>query len=333
MKTVIIAEAGVNHNGSPETAVALVDAAAQSGADFVKFQTFSAENIATAAVQKVNYQKLSTDTNESQLDMLRRLELSKKQHSQLVKRSKQLGIRFLSTGFDTLSIDMLCELGVEYLKVPSGEITNLPYLRYVAGKNIPVILSTGMANMAEIASAIDVFESVGLKRSNLTVLHCSTEYPTPMELVNLNAMQTIRNAFHVEVGYSDHTRGIEVPIAAVALGATVIEKHFTLDRGMAGPDHAASLEPNELQSMVTAIRNIERAMGDGLKRANEREKSNIIGVRKSIVARIQIQKGETLTAGNLAVKRPGSGLSPMLWDQLIGSKAVRTFERDELIEW
>ncbi len=333
MKTVIIAEAGVNHNGSLETAISLVEAAVDSGADYVKFQTFSVERTTTAKAKKLAYQKATADSNDSQQDMLRRLELSQKNHLQLARRCEQVGIKFLSTGFDELSVDLLCDMGVDYLKIPSGEITNLPYLRHIAGKNKPVILSTGMANMAEVALAIEVLENSGLNRSNLKVLHCSTEYPTPMELVNLSAMKTIRNAFHVEVGYSDHTQGIEVPIAAVALGASVIEKHFTLDRGMDGPDHAASLEPGELQNMVTAIRNIERAMGEGIKRPNEREKSNIIGIRKSIVARIQIQKGETLTADNLAVKRPGNGISPMLWDHLIDSKAVRTFAIDELIEW
>ena len=332
MKTLIIAEAGVNHNGDLVLARKLIDVAVEAGADMVKFQTFSADRLVTAHARKADYQNQTTDAGESQHAMIRRLELTRDMHEALVAHCKSRGIQFFSTGFDQDSIDLLVELGLDCFKIPSGEITNLPYLRHVGRYGKPVMLSTGMATLGEIEAALNMLEQAGTPRNRITVLHCNTEYPTPMIDVNLHAMLTIRDAFDVAVGYSDHTLGIEVPIAAVALGATVIEKHFTLDRNLPGPDHKASLEPDELKAMVTAIRNIEQALGDGIKRTSLSEVKNMVIVRKSLVAACVIRAGELFSETNLTVKRPGTGLSPMHWDQVLGRKAPRDFARDELIE-
>jgi N,N'-diacetyllegionaminate synthase len=332
LKTLIIAEAGVNHNGDLATARRLIDVAAEAGADLVKFQTFSADRLVTGYAGKAGYQTLTTDVDESQFDMIRRLELTRDMHEALIAHCKSRGIRFFSSAFDSYGVDLLVELGIDRFKIPSGEITNLPYLRHVGRYGKPVILSTGMATLGEIEAALDTLEQSGTRRERLTVLHCNTEYPTPMADVNLRAMLAIRDAFGVAVGYSDHTLGIEVAIAAVALGATVIEKHFTLDRAMRGPDHKASLEPDELKAMVSAIRNIEQAMGDGIKRPSASEAKNRLAARKSLVAARAIRAGELFSEVNLAVKRPGAGLSPMRWDDVIGRKAPRDFAPDELIE-
>jgi len=331
-KVLIIAEAGVNHNGSLETATKLVDVAAKAGADMVKFQTFSADRLVTASACKAEYQNQTTSATESQFDMIRKLELSRKMHEDLFAYCRQSGIEFFSTGFDTKSIDMLVELGLEKFKIPSGEITNLPYLRHVGQFGKPVILSTGMATLGEIEAVLEVLETSGTPRSQITVLHCSTEYPTPIDNVNLRAMISIREAFGVAIGYSDHTLGIEVPIAAVALGATVIEKHFTLDRNLPGPDHGSSLEPEELKEMVKAIRNIENALGNGIKRPSQSELKNRQIARKSLVAATFIRAGECFTKTNLTVKRPGTGISPMRWDEILGKKSPYDFSSDELIE-
>ncbi len=332
MKTLIIAEAGVNHNGDLALARQLIDVAAEAGADLVKFQTFSADRLVTTHARKANYQTQTTDAGESQHAMIRRLELTRDMHEALIAHCKSRGIRFFSTGFDPDSIDLLVELGFDCFKIPSGEITNLPYLRHVGRYGKLVILSTGMATLSEVEAALDILGQAGTPRERITVLHCNTEYPTPMADVNLRAMLTIRDAFGVAVGYSDHTQGIEVAIAAVALGATVIEKHFTLDRNLPGPDHKASLEPDELKAMVVAIRNIEQAMGDGIKRPSLSEAKNKPIARKSLVAACAIRAGEVFSETNLAVKRPGTGLSPMRWDEVQGLKAPRDFTTDELIE-
>lgn len=332
MKTVIIAEAGVNHNGDLVLARQLIDVAAEAGADLVKFQTFSADRLVTTHAIKADYQTKATDAGESQHAMIRRLELTRDMHEALIAHCKSRGIQFFSTGFDPESIDLLVELGLDCFKIPSGEITNLPYLRHVGRYGKPVILSTGMATLGEIEAALAVLEQAGTSRDHITVLHCNTEYPTPMADVNLRAMLTIRDAFAVAVGYSDHTAGIEVSIAAVALGATVIEKHFTLDRNLPGPDHKASLEPNELKAMVAAIRNIEQALGDGIKRPSVSELKNKPIARKSLVAACAIRAGELFSETNLVAKRPGTGLSPMRWEEVLGRKAPRDFARDELIE-
>ena len=331
-RVLVIAEAGVNHNGDPLLARRLVEEAARAGADLVKFQTFSADRLVTRSARKANYQKQTTDAAESQHAMIRRLELSEEAHRMLAEHCRQHGIGFFSSGFDVPSIDLLAALGLDRFKIPSGEITNLPYLRHIGRLGKPVILSSGMSLLDEIESALRVLEAAGTRRELITILHCNTEYPTPMTDVNLRAMLTIRDTFGLEVGYSDHTNGIEVAIAAVALGATVIEKHFTLDRNMPGPDHRASLEPDEFKAMVLAIRNIEQALGDGIKRPSPSESKNLPIARKSVVAARRISAGETFSAGNLAVKRPGSGISPMRWDEVIGQIARRDFERDELIE-
>lgn len=331
-RTLIIAEAGVNHNGDMSLAKRLVDVAAEAGADLIKFQTFNAGRLVTREARKAEYQLRSTDGAESQFEMLRRLELSDADHRQLIDHCRQRGIGFFSTGFDIESVDQLVQMGVRQFKVPSGEITNLPYLRHISRYGYTVILSTGMATMGEIEAAIEVLESAGTPRHDIKVLHCTTEYPTPMSEVNLRAMQSIAAAFGVDVGYSDHTRGIEVAVAAVALGATVIEKHFTLDRNLPGPDHKASLEPDELKAMVAAIRNIEIAMGDGIKRITESERKNRPIARKSLVASTRIKAGEPFSAENLACKRPGSGISPMRWDEVLGRRAPRDFSTDEMIE-
>lgn len=333
MNTLIIAEAGVNHNGDIELARRLVHAAAEAGADLVKFQTFVASRIATAAAPKADYQKETTGTAESQQDMIARLELSRADHEVLIAECEAAGIGFFSTGFDEESLDLLVDLGIDRIKIPSGELTNLPLLRHAAAKGLSVILSTGMADMAEIGEALAALEAGGVARADVTVLHCNTEYPTPMADVNLNAMRSIGDSFGVAIGYSDHTMGIEVPIAAVALGATVIEKHLTLDRSMPGPDHAASLEPGEFAAMVSAIRHIEQAIGgDGVKRPSPSEAKNIAIARKSIVAARAIRAGEAFSDANLTAKRPGTGISPMRWDEVIGRPAPRDFAADELIE-
>jgi N,N'-diacetyllegionaminate synthase len=332
VKTIIIAEAGVNHNGDPQLAHRLIDVAAGAGADRVKFQTFRADCLVTNRAAKAPYQVRATGDHESQHAMLHRLELSREMHVELIDHCKARGIEFFSTGFDPASVDLLVELGATSFKIPSGEITNLPYLRHVGRHGKPVILSTGMSTLGEIEAALTVLEQSGTRRDQITVLHCTTEYPTPMAEVNLRAMQTIREAFGVAVGYSDHTPGIEVAIAAVALGASVIEKHFTLDRTLPGPDHKASLEPAELSAMAKAIRNIELALGDGIKRPTESEAKNKPIARKSLVAAQAIHAGEVFSEANLAVKRPGSGVSPMSWDQVLGRKAPRDFAADELIE-
>ena len=330
--TLIIAEAGVNHNGDMGLAKRLIDVAADAGADLVKFQTFSAERLATQSAPKADYQNQTTDRVESQFAMLKQLELSMQMHEVLIAHCQQRNIGFFSTGFDIQSLDYLVSLGAERFKIPSGEITNLPYLRHVGGLGKPVILSTGMATLGEIEAALEVLEMAGTPRTQITVLHCNTEYPTPMQDVNLRAMCGIRDAFGVAVGYSDHTAGIEVPIAAVALGATVIEKHLTLDRNLPGPDHKASLEPDEFAAMVHSIRNIEQVMGDGIKRPSPSEAKNMPIARKSLVAAKQIRAGEQFTAENITAKRPGTGITPMRWDEVIGRVAARDYAADELIE-
>ena len=332
-KTFIIAEAGVNHNGKVELAYKLIDVAVEAGADAVKFQTFRAENIVTKHAEKAEYQKETTNNNESQYEMIKNLELSKKQHIELMQYCMKKEIQFLSTPFDLDSISLLHELNIPLFKIPSGEITNYPYLKKIALLNKPLIMSTGMATLAEVDDALRVLFKFGLARDLITLLHCNTEYPTPIKDVNLKAMQTMKSAFPgVKVGYSDHTLGIEIPIAAVALGATVIEKHFTLNRNMPGPDHRASLEPNELKQMVQVIRNIEMALGDGIKDVSESEKQNKLVARKSIVAKIIICKGDVFSENNLTVKRPGIGISPMRWEEVIGKAVKKDFQEDELID-
>ena len=331
MKVYIIAEAGVNHNGDPALAERLVDAAAEAGADAVKFQTFTAERLVTRTAARAAYQITNTGSDASQFEMLRSLEVSEGMHRVLKARAESRGIAFLSTPFDVSSIALLARLGLQTLKIGSGEITNLPCLRAIGRLGKLVILSTGMADLEEVRAALNALVSAGTPKDQITVLHCHTDYPTAMEDVNLRAMITMRESLGIAVGYSDHTLGIEVPIAAVALGATVIEKHFTLDRTMRGPDHVASLEPGELSAMVRAIRNIEAALGDGVKRPTPREAVNVAVARKSIVAARDIAAGEHFTEENLTVKRPGGGLSPMVLDRVIGQYAPRTFTADEPI--
>jgi len=333
-ETIIIAEAGVNHDGNITIAKQLIDVAVLAGVDYVKFQTFKAEKLVSKLAKKADYQIANTKNNdESQLDMLKKLELSKEDHILLINYCKEKCISFFSTAFDLESLQYLADIGLTLVKIPSGEITNLPYLRKAANLFQKVIISTGMATLSEIGEAIEVFTSEGIMLKDIIVLHCTTEYPTPMEGVNLKAMQTIAKHYNVEVGYSDHTEGIEVPVAAVALGACVIEKHFTLDKQMDGPDHKASLEPDELIAMVKAIRNIEKATsGDGIKKPASSELKNIAIARKSIVASQNIHKGSIFSEVNLTTKRPGTGISPMLWDSLIGKIAKQDFDADDLIE-
>lgn len=330
----IIAEAGVNHNGSVETAKRMIDKAVEAGADVIKFQTFKSEKLVSKSAKQAEYQKknIANAENDSQLDMLRKLELSESDHNELMDYCAKKQIRFFSTAFDMESIDYLHSLQVGLWKIPSGEITNYPYLKKIAGFSEPVILSTGMCELQDVSEAISVLCDNGLRKEQISLLHCNTEYPTPFEDVNLLAMNELREKFGVRVGYSDHTKGIEVPIAAVALGAEIIEKHFTLDRNMEGPDHKASLEPDELKAMVAAIRNIERALGNGHKRVSESERKNIAVARKSIVAARDIKTGEVFSETNLTVKRPGSGISPMRWEEVIGKIAKKDFQEDELIE-
>ena len=331
-KVIIIAEAGVNHNGNYDLAVKMIHEAKRAGADYVKFQTAVPELVISTFAPKAEYQKETTGADESQLDMCRAIHLPLTDYVKLAAICKEEGIGFMSTPFDLVSIDVLEELDMDYWKIPSGEITNLPYLRKIASKHRPVIMSTGMCEMQEIADALAVLEAGGLTRDQITLLHCNTQYPTPFADVNLAAMHTIAATFGTKVGYSDHTRGIEVPIAAVVMGAKVIEKHFTLDCNMEGPDHKASLEPHQLKAMVDAIRNVEEAIGSAEKHATASETPNKEVARKSIVAARAIAKGEVLTEENITVKRPGNGISPMLWDSVIGTKAKRDFIYDELIE-
>lgn len=332
MRTLIIAEAGVNHNGDIRIAKKLIAAAAAAGADMVKFQTFSAKNLVSSSAPKAEYQKKATGSGESQLEMIQKLELSREDHAVLIRECNAHKIGFFSTAFDFQSFDLLMELGcLEQIKIPSGELTNLPLLRYMSRFGKPLLLSTGMANLGEIEAAIEAIEAAGTPRHLITVLHCTTEYPTPLEDVNLQAMVTMKKAFGVSTGYSDHTPGIEISIAAVALGAAVIEKHFTLDRSLPGPDHKASLEPHELKAMVEGIRNVERALGNGIKRPSVSELKNKPIARKSLVAIRPIRAGEIFSAENLGTKRPGTGLSPMRWDEVIGRTATKDFAVDEMI--
>ena len=332
--TLIIAEAGVNHNGSLEMAKQLVDKAVEAGVDYIKFQTFKASKLVTRTAKQAEYQQKNIGKGEdSQYQMLKKLELSPEDHEELIAYCKERGIKFFSTAFDFDSIEYLHSLNLGLWKIPSGEVTNYPFLNRIAAYNEKTILSTGMCDMHDVRASVDALYKNGLSKENLILLHCNTEYPTPFEDVNLKAMDALRKEFGVEVGYSDHTKGIEVPIAAVALGATVIEKHFTLDRNMEGPDHKASLEPDELKAMVSAIRNIEKAVGgDGTKHVSESEKKNIAIARKSIVAACDIKAGELFTEKNLTVKRPGSGISPMRWEEVLGQKAKKDFNEDELIK-
>lgn len=332
-KVLIIAEAGVNHNGSLENAFKLIDAAVDAGVDYVKFQTFKSENLVSMSAKKADYQIQNTgNSTDSQYEMLKKLELSHENHELLIDYCKQKNIQFFSTAFDLDSLQYLKEIGLDFVKIPSGEITNLPYLRKAAQLFNKVILSTGMCTMEDIEDAVNVFLAEKISKENITILHCNTEYPTPMSDVNLKAMLSIKQEFGTDIGYSDHTLGIEVPVAAVALGASVIEKHFTLDNTMEGPDHAASLEPHQLKEMVKAIRNIEQAIsGDGIKKPSESEMKNIAIARKSIVASAQISKGEIFTEENLTIKRPGTGISPMKWDEVIGKVASKDYSTDDLI--
>lgn len=332
-KVIIIAEAGVNHNGSLKNAFRLIDVAVEAGVDYIKFQTFKATDLVSKNAGKAEYQKKnSVIPEESQLDMLKKLELSEDDHFKILDYCKLKGVAFFSTAFDLTSLEFLHNIGLRLVKIPSGEITNLPYLRKAAELFEKVIISTGMATIEEIGQAFEVFKKQGIANENITILHCNTEYPTPMEDVNLRAMLQIQNCFQTEIGYSDHTLGIEVPIAAVALGASLIEKHFTLDNNMSGPDHKASLNPQELIELVRSIRNIEKALdGSGVKEPTNSELKNKAIARKSIVAKKDIKVGEILTEDNLTIKRPGNGISPMEWDNIIGLKAIKNFERDEII--
>lgn len=331
-KVVIIAEAGVNHNGSIDLAYQLVDAAVEAGVDYIKFQTFKAEKLVTQDAPQAEYQTANTGLADTQLAMLKKLELSEEQHSLLIDYCKQKSIQFFSTGFDIESLEYLKSIGLSLVKVPSGELTNLPYLRTAALLFSEVILSTGMATMQEIKDAIAVFLDQGIAPEKITVLHCTTEYPAPFQDVNLRAMQTIANELHVAIGYSDHTEGIAIPVAATALGAQIIEKHFTLDKTLPGPDHKASLEPHELKQMVQSIRQVEQALlGNGIKEPAPSEIKNIAIARKSIVAKKEIQQGEVFSEDNLTTKRPGTGISPMRWEDVIGQKANRDFRENELI--
>ncbi len=327
----IIAEAGVNHNGHMNIAKSMIEIAAHAGADCIKFQTFKPEELVSKYAKKAGYQKENLiDTDDSQLNMLKRYELSVDDHLLLMEHCKKHGIEFLSTPFDLQSITLLDQLNISKWKIPSGEITNYPYLNTISKSTKPILLSTGMSTMEEIDDALQILRQYG--NNDITLLHCNTQYPTPFESVNLMAMQTMKERFGLCVGYSDHTEGIEIPIAAVALGASVIEKHFTLDKAMEGPDHCASLNPEELLAMVTAIRHIEKAVGDGIKKPSASEMPNIEVVRKSIVASCRIEKGEVFTEKNITVKRPATGISPMKWNAVLGQSALRNFEEDECIE-
>lgn len=331
-RVLIIAEAGVNHNGSLELAKQLIDKAVEAGVDIIKFQTFKSEKLVSKAAKQAEYQQRNIGKkDEGQFAMLKKLELSQADHEELIAYCNKKGIHFFSTAFDMDSIDYLHSLNMGLWKIPSGEITNYPYLRKIAQYKEPVILSTGMCELYDIEAAMNVLLEFGVKKEHITILHCNTEYPTPFEDVNLKAMLEIEEKFGVQIGYSDHTKGIEVPIAAVALGATVVEKHFTLDKNMEGPDHKASLEPDELKAMVSAIRNIEQALGTGNKTISESERKNIEIARKSIVAARSIQVGELLTEENLTVKRPGTGISPMRWNEVVGTYAIQSFNEEDPI--
>lgn len=332
MKVIIIAEAGVNHNGSLKMAKQMVLAAKEAGADYIKFQTGVPEKVISKFAEMADYQKINTGIKESQLDMVRKIMLPQENFKVLKDYCELQNIGFLSTPFDLSSIDVLAELDMDYMKVPSGEITNLPYLRRIARLRMPVILSTGMSTLGEIENVIQILFDNGLVKEQISLLHCNTEYPTPMVDVNLKAMLTLKQCFGVRVGYSDHTQGIEVSLAAVALGAEIIEKHFTLDKTLPGPDHVASLDPEELKVMVHSVRNIEKALGDGEKRVSNSERKNLFIARKSIIAARNIKVGEMFTEENLTVKRPGNGINPMKWDDVIGKSAKRDFVEDELIE-
>ena len=332
MSVFIIAEAGVNHNGSIKLAKELIDVAVESGADAVKFQTFKAENLVSKDAQKADYQKQTTDASESQFDMIKKLELDVNAHKELLAYCQEKDIMFLSTPFDHESIDLLSDLGLQIFKIPSGEITNLPYLRHIGSLGKKVVLSTGMSNIKEVGDALNILINAGTSKDNITVLHANTMYPTPMEDVNLNAMLTIQKEFDVDIGYSDHTLGIEVDIAAVAMGASCIEKHFTLDKTMDGPDHKASLDSEELKAMVVAIRNIEKALGSSEKKPSPSETVNIDVARKSIVANCAIKKGDILSEKNISTKRPGIGINPMKWDDVLGGIAIKNYQKDELIK-
>jgi N,N'-diacetyllegionaminate synthase len=330
---VIIAEAGVNHNGNLQMAKELVQMAAKCGADYVKFQTFKADRLVTESAPKADYQIQNQDKEQgSQIDMLKRLELSNTDHVELLAECERHSIKFLSTGFDVESIEYLIDLGIELIKIPSGEVTNFPLLSYVGSKNMPTVLSTGMSTLQEVKQAAKVLFDHGLDKAKLTVLHCNTEYPTPMDDVNLRAMLTIKNELQVDIGYSDHTTGIEVAIASVAMGASIIEKHFTLDKSLPGPDHRASLEPDELCKMISSIRNIEKALGSPIKIPSPSEEKNKVVARKSIVASKDIQEGELFSPSNLTTKRPGDGVSPMRWNEYVGKKSDRSYTKDERIE-
>jgi len=334
-KVLIIGEAGVNHNGDINLAKKMIDAAVDADVDYVKFQTFKTDHSITRKAKKANYQILNTfDNIESQFDMVKKLELSPQNHIELIEYCNLKKIKFSSTAFDIESVKYLNDLGLDFFKIPSGEITNYPYLKAIAACKKPVILSTGMCYEFEIRAAIDLLIKYGLNKNQISILHCNTEYPTPMEDVNLRAMLTIKDKFNLTIGYSDHTLGVEVPIAAVALGAQIIEKHFTLDRSLPGPDHLASLEPQELKQMVIAIRNIEKALsGNGVKAPSESEKKNIEIARKSIVAKTKISKGVVFSELNITTKRPGYGISPMLWNEVIGKIAIKDFKEDDLIHF
>ena len=332
LSTLIIAEAGVNHNGSLKIAKNLIDIASSAGADIVKFQTFKTEDIVIKEAKKANYQSKNTSTDETQYQMLKNLDLSYEEFAILKLYCDEKDIEFLSTAFDFDSLDFLVNLGIKRIKIPSGEITNLPYLRKASTYSLPIILSTGLSNLEEVGEAINIIIQSGLDKNNITILHCTSDYPAPLESVNLNAMKTIEKEFGVRIGYSDHTNNLEVAVAAVSLGASVIEKHFTISKDNIGPDHKASLEPMELEQMISSIRNIEIAMGSKEKKPSESELQNLDVIRRSIVAKKVIKRGDLLTVHNIMTKRPGSGVSPMHWDQMIGTEATRDYEKDEFIE-
>ena len=329
--TLVIAEAGVNHNGSIDLAKKLIDEASNAGADIIKFQSYNTDLLTTKSAKKANYQKNSNLQDESQFDMLRKYELNKSDHIELQSHCNKKNISFLSTPFDTDSVKMLAGLGMRLFKVPSGEVTNLPYLRLIGSYGLPVILSTGMCTFKEVEQCVEILLKSGLCKEKLTILHCNTEYPTPFNDVNLNVIPELAERFGVNVGYSDHTKGIEVAIAAVALGARVIEKHFTLDKCMNGPDHAASINPEELKLMISSIRNIEESLGDKIKKITKSEEKNLLIVRKSIVASTYIKEGDFFSENNITVKRPGTGLSPMHWDKIIGYKANKNYKANDFI--
>src|SRR6056300_576500 len=330
-KTIIIAEAGVNHNGDIEIAKKLNDVAAEAGADYIKLQTFKADNLVTEYAKKAEYQKNNSEANETKYEMIKKLELTPEDHSILINHANLRSIKFLSTPFDVDSLNLLLSLNINLIKIPSGEITNYPYLKLIAKHNKKVILSTGMSLPDDIENALSVLIENGTDKKNITLLHCTSEYPAPFDEINLRAINSLRTTFNVDIGYSDHSEGIEVPIAAVALGACILEKHFTLDKNMDGPDHKASINPKELNQMIVGIRNIEKSLGDGIKKITKSEQKNIEIARRSFVAKFNIKKGELLTENNLCMKRPGNGISPMNLNKIIGTTATKDFAKDELI--